>query len=585
MSNSNNFNNNSESLSEYEQMVKLTKDATKLASLNPSITLEKVEKALEIALRLDDKTHIYKCKHATGAALFHMGEIEKSIKATKDTLEFVHQHFPNNIYYLSLVYSVLGSVYLQIDKYNMALEFLMIALSFKCDKTYADIYNGLAVVYYKREDKAKALEYWENGIKYTDKKKKLVKYAYLAYNIAFIYYEMDDLETARQGFNEVIQLLKKDEETQVQGIVVSSIYSLANIYAQEKNYEQAFSLFDDSIELAKNQSLTPLLIDAYYGKAELYFEQGKEQEGSRLLQKTLEYKEQFKSHQHNEKILLHLKKYYAKTDDAAEALKYSEQLYEITKEKLKTSKDKEFQKIINEREKEIQLLERKNQEIEKHNTILKQFTHIISHDLREPVRGINGFANLLNKKFKDKLGETGEEYISFILSETGNINNKLARLLEYTSLKKPEKNQIRSLSIHEIIERQKQQFSLIDKLDIIYDDTCLEMEYDHADKLIYELIDNAVKFRKEEQYCRIEISGESKNAYQHIYIKDYGIGIAEEYQQSVFKIFNQLDKKTKGVGVGLAICERIAGLYNGRIWIESVSGECTTFHISFSEVV
>ncbi len=582
MSKSNHSTNNIESLPEYEQMVKLIEAAIKVVSLTPAITLKKVEKALEIALRLDDKTHIYKCKHATGAALFHMGQIEKSIEASEDTLEFVRQHFPNNIYYLSRAYSVLGSAHLQLGKYNMALEFLMIALSFQCDKTYPDIYNGLAVVYYKREDKTKALEYWKNGKKYTDKKKKPVKYAYLTYNIAFIYYEMDDFEMARQGFNEVIQLLKKDEKTQVEGIVVSSIYALASIYAREKNYEQAFSLFDDSIELAKNQSLTPLLIDAYYGKAELYFEQGKEQEGSRLLQKTLEYKEQFKSHQHNEKILLHLKKYYAKTDDAAEALKYSEQLYEITKEKLKTSKDKEFQKIINEREKEIQLLERKNQEIEKHNTILKQFTHIISHDLREPVRGINGFANLLNKKFKDKLGETGEEYISFILSETGNINNKLARLLEYTSLKKPEKNQIRSLSIHEIIERQKQQFSLIDKLDIIYDDTCLEMEYDHADKLIYELIDNAVKFRKEEQYCRIEIKNESKNGYQYISVKDYGIGIEKEYHQQIFKFFKQLDKQSEGAGVGLPICERIIGLYNGKIWVESVPRESTTFHMSIT---
>ncbi len=583
MSNNNNSTNNIESLSEYEQMVKLTKDADKTASLTPVIVLEKVKKALEIALRLDDKVHIYKCKHATGAALFHMGQIEKSIEASEDTLEFVRQHFPNNTYYLSRAYSVLGSTHLKAGKDNIALELLLIALSFKCDKTYTDTSNALAVIYYKREEKAKALEYWENGIKYIDKKKNALQYAYLAHNIALVHSEMGNIETAKQRLKEIIQLLEKDEETKAEGIVVSSIYALGNIYAREKNYEEAFSLFQDSIELAENQSLTPLLIDAYYGKARLYFEQGKDQKGIESLEKILQYKEEFKSHQHNEDILLLLKEYYSKTDNVTEALKCSEQLYDSTKEKLKTSKDKEFKKIINEREKEIQLLESKNEEIEKHNTILSQFAYVISHDLREPVRGISGFSKLLNKKFKDKLAETGSEYIDFILSETDNINTKLARLLEYTSLKKASADDIIPLDIQEIVQRQKMEFESVCQLGIECNSEQFNMYQNHGNMLIYELISNAVKFRKDKQYCRIEINSESKNGYKYLSIKDFGAGIAEEYHQQIFKIFKQLDKQTEGAGLGLAICERIVGFYNGKIWLESVPDEYSIFHISIPQ--
>ena len=97
----------------------------------------------------------------------------------------------------------------------------------------------------------------------------------------------------------------------------------------------------------------------------------------------------------------------------------------------------------------------------------------------------------------------------------------------------------------------------------------LKMVPTHAERLFYELIDNAVKFRKEGQSCCIKIDSELKNSQQYVTIKDHGIGIAAEHHKRIFKIFSQLDKKTKGVGVGLAICERIVGLYDGEIWVES----------------
>ncbi len=581
----NNSTNQDNTKTEYQEMVCLIEEAKKFYLSAPVIAKEKAESALNLAKQLNDYPNIAVAQLLIVLSYAYSGHYKESISAALENIAFIHQYLPENINILSNTYNVAGAMYMQVGQFQKALNILFTAAAVE-SPYMSDIQNNIGCIYMEVGNSEKAIEAWQTALKYTDKEKDPYRYMATVINIVQIYLRQGANENARQVFNTIIDIVEKAEHDEKANfnIYIDSLNVFGELCRQEKKYDAALEILNRSLELAQAKEMIHGYCFGINTIAKLYFDKHREIDAIEILQEGIQYADIHNIHGVKKSMLEQIIGHYKKTDQHAKAFPYLEQLYEMSQEQMKTSREKDFEAIIDEREREIQVLESKNQEIEKHNTILKQFTHIISHDLREPVRGINGFANLLNKKFKDKLGETGEEYISFILSETGNINNKLARLLEYTSLKKPEKNQIRSLSIHEIIERQKQQFSLIDKLDIIYDDTCLEMEYDHADKLIYELIDNAVKFRKEEQYCRIEISGESKNAYQHIYVKDYGIGIAEKYQQRVFKIFNQLDKQTKGAGVGLAICERIIELYKGRIHIESVAEEFTIFRFSLPDI-
>jgi signal transduction histidine kinase len=97
-------------------------------------------------------------------------------------------------------------------------------------------------------------------------------------------------------------------------------------------------------------------------------------------------------------------------------------------------------------------------------------------------------------------------------------------------------------------------------------------------EVLQNLIDNAVKFMGDQSDPQIEIGQrEQENGKPVFFVKDNGIGIAPEYQERIFGLFNKLDPKTEGAGVGLAIVKRIIEVHGGRIWIESEPGKGSTF--------
>ncbi len=571
----------------YHKMVNLIHEVEQLYLSKPPIALKKAEQGKEIAQQLNEHTYEAKAWRYIGAINALLGNYDKAIDIAQTTINFIHQHLPEDKEIIPYVYNIAGVSYLRTSQFQAALKALLTASSFKYPPSLAGIYNNLGNVYDEIGDFPNAIKSWETTLKHVGKGPHTQLHTGIIYNIANGYYKQGEAQHAKQNLQSIIDIFEENEdlERNKKVTITTYLHSLrlfGDIYRKEKNYTASLKSLSHAVKIAKKHSIKPQIGELLFHKAITHIEKNEKETGIKILQDALVYTKQYKFEIITHDILKYLNDYYTSIGNTEKALHYLQQLYKIAQQKLEASRGEDFKKIINEREREILLLENKNKEIEKHNAILKQFAYIISHDLREPVRGINGFANLLNKKFKHQLGQTGKEYINFILSETGNINNKLARLLEYTSLKKPDSTEVRSISLQQIVEHQKKQFDSLCQLDIECNAEYLKINPHHAHLLIFELLDNAVKFRKDKYHCRIEIKSESQNDYQHISIKDFGIGIAEKYQQQIFKIFKQIDKQTEGAGVGLAICERIIGLYNGKIWIESVPNEFTKFHISIS---
>ncbi|MEW6083308.1 MAG: PAS domain S-box protein [Chloroflexota bacterium] len=237
----------------------------------------------------------------------------------------------------------------------------------------------------------------------------------------------------------------------------------------------------------------------------------------------------------------------------------------------------EQKRIEQERENLIRELEAKNAELE-------QFTYTVSHDLKAPIITIKGFLGFLLKDART--GDTArlESDIQRISEATDKMHNLLNDLLELSRIgrvmNQPEKIDLGALVLaaREILQGRFQEggIELIvpEALPAVYGDRQRLLE------VVQNLLDNAAKFMGGQRHPRIEIGQVPSNldGFATFYVRDNGIGIAPEYHDKIFGLFNRLAPDIEGTGVGLALAKRIVEFHGGKIWVESRVGEGATFY-------
>ena len=225
----------------------------------------------------------------------------------------------------------------------------------------------------------------------------------------------------------------------------------------------------------------------------------------------------------------------------------------------------------------------KNQELERYitsNSELEKFAYIASHDLREPLRSLTGFAQLLQKRNEGVLSEESQEFIDNIINGAQRMNTLVSGLLEYSrvsSAGKPFSNinlmdltkKVRS-DLKSVIEENMAELVVFDLPEIYCDELQIR-------QLFQNLISNAIKFRSDADPI-VKIYAEKQDKYWLFKVEDNGIGIDMRYKEQVFQIFTRLHSQDKyqGSGIGLSVCKRILERHGGRIWLESTPGKGTT---------
>ncbi|WP_420386137.1 PAS domain S-box protein [Roseivirga sp.] len=223
--------------------------------------------------------------------------------------------------------------------------------------------------------------------------------------------------------------------------------------------------------------------------------------------------------------------------------------------------------------------------IELTNTVeqLKQFAYITAHDLKEPLRTINSFIQLLRQELEQvDLSETTQSYLNFVESGANRLQDLIQGLLDYTRL---DDGQIsyKEISVNKLISEVLKDISF----QIDESDAKIELgEYpniianEHRIKILFQnLISNAIKFRKPGSSVSIHITYESKPEFHEFSVMDDGIGIADDNQELIFKIFKRLHTRSKyeGTGIGLSICKKIVSQHGGNISVDSVEGHGARF--------
>lgn len=229
-----------------------------------------------------------------------------------------------------------------------------------------------------------------------------------------------------------------------------------------------------------------------------------------------------------------------------------------------------------------------NEELQRSNQDLEQFAYVASHDLKEPLRMIGSFIQIINRKYSDKLDDKGKEYISFTVEGVQRMSDLISSLLQYSRVGRKEST-IRVTNIRNVIEGK-----LFDLKQLIDDKNAtihiqnlplsLNCEPVQIGLVFYNLIMNGLKFNENTEPS---ITIDAKETDRHVIfsISDNGIGIEDKFKEKVFEIFKRLHTRDKydGTGIGLALCRKIVYRHDGDIWLESEKGNGTTFYFSISK--
>ncbi|TAN67670.1 MAG: hypothetical protein EPN20_06750 [Magnetospirillum sp.] len=220
------------------------------------------------------------------------------------------------------------------------------------------------------------------------------------------------------------------------------------------------------------------------------------------------------------------------------------------------------------------------------NSELEQFAYVASHDLREPLRMISSYIALLDRRYGARLDADGHEYIAFARDGAQRLDRMVLDLLEFSRVGRFG-DPFAPLALAEVLH------TAVANLMVAIDEAAAEVTISGETsmiigsrselvRLVQNLIENALKYRHPSRPPKISVSVEAKPAEWVVAVADNGIGIASEYFDRIFVIFQRLHTREKygGTGIGLAICRRIVQYHGGRIWLESVPDRGCTFFFS-----
>lgn len=224
-------------------------------------------------------------------------------------------------------------------------------------------------------------------------------------------------------------------------------------------------------------------------------------------------------------------------------------------------------------------------ELEEVNASLKEFAYFISHDLRAPLRSIQGFAQIIQNQYSDGLDAKAKDYLGRVIAASQQLSTLIKDLLDYSQLNR-QQLQLQAVNLAEIIAQALSQLetelqaknasvNVCEPFSLVVGNASLLLQ------VVYNLLANAIKFIQPGIQPQIRIWEQAEGEFICIYIEDNGIGIPKERQNQIFGVFERLhpEETYPGTGIGLAIVRKAAERMGGSAGVESEVGYGSKFYV------
>ena len=232
-----------------------------------------------------------------------------------------------------------------------------------------------------------------------------------------------------------------------------------------------------------------------------------------------------------------------------------------------------------------ELIRERTEQLETANKDLEGFSYSVSHDLRVPLRAIDGFSHQLQKLCADKLDDEGQRYLNIVRDNTKKMSQLIDDILAFSRMGRL------GMTMSEIDMLKLAQNVFEDLKPSLAERECniefKPLPFCHGDlsmmrQVWINLLSNAIKFTQNKTIARIELGGYIENDENIYYVKDNGAGFDMQYADKLFGVFQRLHgiEEFDGTGIGLAIVKRIVTRHGGRVWAKGKVNEGATFYFA-----
>lgn len=384
-------------------------------------------------------------------------------------------------------------------------------------------------------------------------------------NLAEVHSRLAEVSMARKNYQQAIDLAKSCLDL-LQGVPAeevreSALLILNQAYSKLGDFEDAFEYGERYRRLrdsSYNQEVTRLTAEM----ASQFELSQKERENDELAEEARHQKE-----------VARQRTIIALTSGIAVLVIFSLLLFFFQKNRHRRQMNKKLEATVEDRTAQLQST---NLKLQKYNEELRTFGHITSHDLKEPLRNISGFARLLEKRLGANLDEENREFLSYIKQNTAQMHELIEDILVYSTLDdRPIK--FREVDLMTVMTKVKNSLcTLIEEQhgQIIYKELPTILSNDgQLFMILKNLVENGLKYN-ESAVPRVEITYSAGGRCHQIFVRDNGIGITQEYHEQIFQSLKRLHnrKEYSGTGMGLAISRKIAIRLGGDVQVRN-SGE------------
>ncbi len=430
------------------------------------------------------------------------------------------------------------------------------------DYTRVIVWNNLGNIYYHSDASEKAINSFEKAYQLAVKINYREMIAHTLAQKGRANAALNNFTLALENAEEAKELIA--ELGEINGKQINLI-NFGNIFYHKKDFDQAIRLTSQGIVTAKRMNDKENEIRGYQILAKIYQE-------LKDFEKALDYQLVYSKAQEG----------FAKEQRSRQVLDMEIQfaIRQKQKEIEQLTKDNEYQALLLEQSDRIA---NQNVQLLQVNEELRQFAYVASHDLKEPLRMIGSYTQLINRRLKQHVDEDTESFFGFVSEGVIRMNNLLDALLKYATIGKNEL-EIEPVDLNDILDLSKinLQVSIEETQTKVIAKKSLPVVQSVQSLLIQlfqNLISNAIKFRKKDTSPEIHVFSKEEEDCHRIYIQDNGIGINPEFQERIFIIFQRLHTRSQyeGTGIGLAVCLKIVQRLGGVISVNSQIGEGATF--------